>query len=146
VIALQWNTKMNSIGSEVLDAVNKSIAIAEEKYKGLVIANDGANFSAGANVGMIFMYAVEQEYDELDLAIRMFQNTMMRVRYSSIPVVIAPHGLALGGGCEINLHADKVCAAAETYIGLVELGVGIIPAGGGTKEFVLRAADEMHED
>jgi 3-hydroxyacyl-CoA dehydrogenase len=146
VVALQWNTKMNSIGSEVLDAVNKSIAIAEEKYKGLVIANDGANFSAGANVGMIFMYAVEQEYDELDLAIRMFQNTMMRVRYSSIPVVIAPHGLALGGGCEINLHADKVCAAVETYIGLVEMGVGIIPSGGGTKEFVLRAADEMHED
>ena len=146
VVALQWNTKMNSIGSEVLDAVNKSIAIAEERYKGLVIANDGANFSAGANVGMIFMYAVEQEYDELDLAIRMFQNTMMRVRYSSIPVVIAPHGLALGGGCEINLHADKVCAAAETYMGLVELGVGLIPGGGGTKEFVLRAADEMHED
>ncbi len=146
VVALQWNTKMNSIGSEVLDAVNKSIAIAEEKYKGLVIANEGANFSAGANVGMIFMYAVEQEYDELDLAIRMFQNTVMRVRYSAVPVVTAPHGLALGGGCEMNLHADKVCAAAETYIGLVELGVGIIPAGGGTKEFVLRAADEMHED
>jgi 3-hydroxyacyl-CoA dehydrogenase len=146
VVALQWNTKMNSIGSEVLEAVNKSIAIAEEKYKGLVIANDGVNFSAGANVGMIFMYAVEQEYDELDFAIRVFQNTVMRVRYSSIPVVVAPHGLALGGGCEINLHADKVCAAVESYIGLVELGVGIIPAGGGTKEFVLRAADEMHED
>jgi 3-hydroxyacyl-CoA dehydrogenase len=146
VVALQWNTKMNSIGSEVLDAANKSIAIAEEKYKGLVIANDGANFSAGANVGMIFMFAVEQEYDELDLAIRMFQNTVMRVRYSSVPVVIAPHGLTLGGGCEMNLHADKVCAAAETYIGLVELGVGLIPGGGGTKEFVLRAADEMHED
>ncbi|MGI8950014.1 MAG: enoyl-CoA hydratase/isomerase family protein, partial [Chitinophagaceae bacterium] len=146
IVALQWNTKMNSIGSEVLEAVNKSIGITEEKFKGLVIANDGANFSAGANVGMIFMYAVEQEYDELDLAIRMFQNTMMRVRYSSVPVVLAPHGLTLGGGCEINLHADKICAAAETYIGLVELGVGLIPAGGGTKEFVLRAADEMHED
>src|SRR5919205_1653443 len=137
---------MNSIGSEVLEAVNKSIGIAEEKFKGLVIANDGANFSAGANVGMIFMYALEQEYDKLDMAIRMFQNTMMRVRYSSVPVVVAPHGLTLGGGCEMNLHADKVCAAAETYIGLVELGVGLIPAGGGTKEFVVRAADEMHED
>ena len=125
---------------------NKSIAIAEEKFKGLVIANDGPNFSAGANVGMIFMYAIEQEYDELDMAIRMFQNAMMRVRYSSVPVVVAPHGLTLGGGCEMNLHADKVCAAAETYIGLVELGVGLIPGGGGTKEFVLRAADEMHED
>lgn len=146
VVALQWNTKMNTIGSEVLEALNKSISIAEEKYKGLVIANEGANFSAGANVGMIFMFAVEQEYDELDLAIRLFQNSMMRVRYSSVPVVVAPHGLALGGGCEMSLHADKVFAAAETYIGLVEAGIGVIPGGGGTKEFALRAADEMHED
>ena len=146
VAALQWNTKMNSIGSEVLEAVNKSISIAEEKFKGLVIANEGPNFSAGANVGMIFMFASEQEYDELDLAIRMFQNTMMRVRYSTIPVVVAPHGLTLGGGCEMNLHADQVFAAAETYLGLVELGVGLIPGGGGTKEFVLRAADEMHPE
>ena len=146
VVGLQWNTKMGSIGSEVLEAVNKSIAIAEERYKGLVIANEGAQFSAGANVGMIFMYAAEQEYDELDLAIRMFQNTMMRVRYSSVPVVVAPHGLALGGACEMILHSDKVQAAAETYIGLVELGVGLIPGGGGTKEFALRAADEMHEN
>ena len=146
VVALQWNTKMNSIGSEVIEAVNKSIGIAEEQFKGLVIANDGPNFSAGANVGMIFMLAAEQEYDELDFAIRMFQNTMMRVRYSAVPVVIAPHGLALGGGCEMSLHADKVIAAAETYIGLVELGIGVIPGGGGTKEFVLRASDEMHED
>jgi 3-hydroxyacyl-CoA dehydrogenase len=92
------------------------------------------------------MFAIEQEFDELDLAIRMFQNTMMRVRYSSVPVVIAPHGLTLGGGCEMNLHADKICAAAETYIGLVELGVGLIPGGGGTKEFALRAADELHSD
>jgi 3-hydroxyacyl-CoA dehydrogenase len=146
VVALQWNTKMNTIGSEVLQALNKSIEIAEEKFKGLVIANSGANFSAGANVGMIFMFAVEQEYDELDMAIRMFQNSMMRVRYSSVPVIVAPHGLTLGGGCEINLHTDKIFAAAETYIGLVELGVGLIPGGGGTKEFVVRAADEMHED
>ena len=146
VLGLQWNTKMGSIGSEVLEAVNKSISIAEEKFKGLVIANEGAQFSAGANVGMIFMYAAEQEYDELDMAIRMFQNTMMRVRYSSIPVVVAPHGLALGGACEMCLHSDKVQAAAETYIGLVELGVGLIPGGGGTKEFTLRAADDMHEN
>ncbi len=146
VVALQWNTKMNTIGSEALEAINKSVAIAEEKYKGLVIANNGPNFSAGANVAMIFMFAVEQEYDELDFAIRMFQNTMMRVQHSAIPVVVAPHGLTLGGGCELNLHADKICAAAETYIGLVELGVGLIPGGGGTKEFVLRAGDEMHED
>lgn len=146
VIGLEWYTKMGSIGGEVLEGINKSISLAEEKYKGLVIANEGANFSAGANVGMIFMLAIEQEYDELDLAIRMFQNTMMRARYSSVPVVVAPQGLALGGACELSLHSDKVCAAAETYTGLVELGVGLIPGGGGTKEFVLRAADEMHED
>ena len=146
VLGLEWSTKMGSIGGEVLEGIQKSIALAEEKYKGLVIANDGANFSAGANVGMIFMLAIEQEYDELDMAIRMFQNTMMRARYSAIPVVTAPHGLALGGACELSLHSDKVCPAAETYIGLVELGVGLIPGGGGTKEFTLRAADEMHED
>ncbi|KYP16527.1 3-hydroxyacyl-CoA dehydrogenase NAD-binding domain-containing protein [Flavihumibacter sp. CACIAM 22H1] len=146
VIGLEWSTKMNSIGGEVLEAIQRSISIAEESYKGLVIANEGANFSAGANVGMIFMLAIEQEYDELDMAIRQFQQSMMRARYSSVPVVIAPHGLSLGGGCELNLHADKICAAAETYIGLVELGVGLIPGGGGTKEFTLRAADEMHED
>jgi len=146
VAGFEWSSKMNSIGGEVLEGLNKAIAITEEKFKGLVIANTGANFSAGANIGMIFMLAIEQEYDELDMAIRMFQNSMMRVRYSSIPVVIAPHGLSLGGGCEMNLHADKICASAETYIGLVELGVGLIPGGGGTKEFALRAGDELHED
>ena len=146
VLGLQWSTKMNTMGGDVLSGINKAIELAETNYKGLVIANDGANFSAGANVGMIFMFAIEQEYDELDMAIRMFQNTMMRCRYSSIPVVVAPHGLALGGACEMSLHSDKVCAAAETYTGLVELGVGLIPGGGGTKEFVLRASDEMHED
>lgn len=146
VAGFEWSTKMNSIGGEVLEGLNKAISVAEDKFKGLVIANDGPNFSAGANVGMIFMLAIEQEYDELDMAIRMFQNSMMRVRYSAVPVVTAPHGLSLGGGCEINLHADKICAAAETYIGLVELGVGLIPGGGGTKEFALRAGDELHED
>lgn len=146
VLALQWNSKMNTIGGDVLQGISKAIELAEKNYKGLVIANEGANFSAGANVGMIFMLAVEQEYDELDMAIRMFQNTMMRARYSSVPVIVAPHGLALGGGCELSLHSDKICAAAETYTGLVELGVGLIPGGGGTKEFVLRASDEMHED
>lgn len=146
VLGLEWYTKMGSIGGEVLEGIQKSIALAEDKYKGLVIANEGANFSAGANVGMIFMLAIEQEYDEMEMAIRMFQNTMMRVRYSSIPVVVAPHGLALGGACEMSLHADKVCPAAETYTGLVEVGIGVIPGGGGTKEFVVRASDEMHED
>lgn len=146
VLGLQWFTKMGSIGGDVLSGIQTAIDKAEKNYKGLVIANEGANFSAGANVGMIFMLAIDQEYDELDMAIRLFQNTMMRARYSSIPVVVAPHGLALGGACELSLHADKCCPAAETYTGLVELGVGLIPGGGGTKEFVLRASDEMHED
>ncbi len=144
VLGLEWYTKMGSIGGEVLEGIQRSIALAEDKYKGLVIANEGANFSAGANVAMIFMMAIEQDYDEIDMAIRQFQNTMMRVRYSGIPVVLAPHGLALGGGCEMSLHADKVIPAAETYTGLVEVGIGVIPGGGGTKEFVLRAADEVH--
>ena len=145
VLGLEWYTKMGSIGGEVLEGIQKSISLAEEKYKGLVIANEGQNFSAGANVGMIFMLAIEQDYDEIDMAIRMFQNTIMRVRYSGIPVVVAPHGLALGGACEMSLHADKVIPAAETYTGLVEVGIGVIPGGAGTKEFVLRAADEMHD-
>lgn len=146
VLGLEWYTKMGSIGADVLEGIQKSIKLAEENYKGLVIANDGPHFSAGANVGLIFMLAVEQDYDELDMAIRMFQNTMMRVRYSAVPVIAAPHSLALGGACELILHADKVCMAAETYVGMVEAGIGLIPAGGGTKEFVLRASDEMHED
>ena len=146
VLGLQWFTKMGSIGGDVLNGINTSIEKAEKNYKGLVIANEGPNFSAGANVGMIFMLAIDQEYDELDMAIRLFQNTIMRARYSSIPVVVAPHGLALGGACELSLHADKCCPAAETYTGLVELGVGLIPGGGGTKEFALRASDEMHLD
>lgn len=141
VVALSWNTKMNSIGGEVLEGVMKSVALAEAQFKGLVIANGSDKFSAGANVGLIFMFAAEQEYDELDFAVRQFQNTTMRLRYSSVPVVVAPHGLSLGGGCEMCLHADAVQAAAETYIGLVEVGVGLIPGGGGTKELTLRAAD-----
>ena len=145
VLGLEWYTKMGSIGGEVLEGIQRSIALAEEKYKGLVIANEGANFSAGANVAMIFMMAIEQDFDEIDMAIRQFQNTMMRVRYSGIPVVVAPHGLALGGACEMSLHADKVIPAAETYTGLVEVGIGVIPGGGGTKEFVLSAADEVHD-
>jgi 3-hydroxyacyl-CoA dehydrogenase len=140
VVALRWSSKMNSIGGEVLEGVQRSVALAEQQYKGLVIANGGANFSAGANVGLIFMFAAEQEFDELDMAVRQFQATTMRLRYSSIPVVVAPHGLTLGGGCEMCLHADAVQAAAESYIGLVEVGVGLIPGGGGTKEMAVRAA------
>src|SRR5665213_3006963 len=146
ILGLQWYTKLGSIGGEVLEGLQRSIGIDEEKYKGLVIANEGPNFSAGANIGMIFMLAVEQEFDELDMAVRLFQNTMMRARYSSIPVVVAPNGLSLGGACELSLHADKVIPSAESYIGLVEAGVGLIPGGGGSKEFALRASDELHHD
>jgi 3-hydroxyacyl-CoA dehydrogenase len=147
VLNLEFHTKMNTIGSEILQGLNKAIDIAEgdEKWKGLVLANDGENFSAGANLGMIFMLAANQEIDELDMAVRQFQNTVMRIRTSAIPVVAAPHGLTLGGGCEICLHSDKVIAAAETYIGLVEFGAGVIPAGCGSKEMTLRASDDFQE-
>ena len=145
VINLEFHTKMNTIGGEVIQGINKAIDLAEKDYRALVIGNDGANFSAGANIGMIFMAAVEQEWDEINLAIKAFQNTMMRIRYSSIPVVAAPHNLVLGGGCELCLHADHVQTNAETYMGLVEFGVGLIPGGGGTKEFTLRLSDELRE-
>lgn len=141
ILNLEFHSKSNSLGGEVIDGLNRAIDMAEKDYRGLVIANEGANFSVGANIGMIFMTAIEQEFDELNFMIQQFQKTIMRVRYSSIPVVVAPHGQTLGGGCEITLHADKVQAAAETYIGLVEVGVGLIPAGGGTKEMALRTAD-----
>jgi 3-hydroxyacyl-CoA dehydrogenase len=146
ILNVEFHSKMNTIGGDTLQAINKAIDMAEKDYKGVVIGNDGANFSAGANVGMIFMMAVEQEWEELNMAVRMFQNTSMRIRYSSIPVVVAPHNLTLGGGCEFSLHADHVQLNAETYIGLVEFGVGVIPGGGGTKEFALRASDEYKED
>lgn len=145
IINLEFHTKMNTIGGEVIEGINKAITLAEQSYKGLVISNEGANFSAGANVGMIFMMAVEQEFDELNMVIKAFQNTMMRIRYSSIPVVAAPHQMALGGSCELCLHADKVVAHAELYMGLVEFGVGLIPGGGGTKEFALRLSDELQD-
>jgi 3-hydroxyacyl-CoA dehydrogenase len=141
IVNLEFHTKMNTIGGEIIAGVHKAIDIAEKDFRGLVIANEGQNFSAGANLAMIFMFANEQEWDEIDLAVRAFQKMTMRVRYSSIPVVVAPRGLSLGGGCEISLHADKVMAAAETYIGLVEMGVGLIPGGGGSKEMALRASD-----
>jgi 3-hydroxyacyl-CoA dehydrogenase len=141
IINLEFTSKMNSIGAGVLQGINKAIDIAEKEYSGLVIGNQGANFSVGANIGMIFMMAVEQEYDELNMAIKMFQDTMMRCRYSAIPVIAAPHGMTLGGGCELVMHSDRAVAAAETYIGLVEFGVGVIPGGGGSKEMALRASD-----
>jgi len=146
ILNVEFRSKMNAIGGDVLDGINKAIDMAEKDYQGLIIANNGKNFSVGANIGMIFMMAVEQEYEELNMAIKYFQDTMMRMRYSSIPTVAAPHSMTLGGGCELSLHADKVVAAAETYIGLVEFGVGVIPGGGGSKEMTVRAADTFEKD
>lgn len=146
IINCEFQSKMNTIGGDVLAGLNKAIDLAEKDFQGLVVGNQAANFSVGANIGMIFMMAVEQEYDELNMAIKMFQDTMMRMRYSSVPTISAPHGMTLGGGCELSLHADKVVAAAETYIGLVEFGVGVIPGGGGSKEMALRASDLFRKD
>ncbi len=146
ILNVEFRSKMNSIGGDVLAALNKAIDVAEKDFDGLVIGNQGVNFSVGANIGMIFMMAVEQEYDELNMAIKYFQDTVMRLRYSSIPTVVAPHGMTLGGGCEMTLHADRVVAAAESYIGLVEFGVGVIPGGGGSKEMALRAGDRFHKN
>jgi 3-hydroxyacyl-CoA dehydrogenase len=146
ILNLEFQSKMNTIGGDVLVGINKAIDLAETQYNGLVIGNQAANFTVGANIGMIFMMAVEQEYEELNMAIKYFQDTMMRCRYSSIPVIVAPHGMTLGGGCEMTMHADRVVAAAESYIGLVEFGVGVIPGGGGSKEMALRASDLFHKN
>ncbi|MEO6347558.1 MAG: 3-hydroxyacyl-CoA dehydrogenase/enoyl-CoA hydratase family protein [Aquaticitalea sp.] len=145
ILNVEFQSKMNTIGGDVLAGLNKAIDLAEKDFAGLVVGNQAANFSVGANIGMIFMMAAEQEYDELNAAIKYFQDTMMRMRYSAIPTISAPHGMALGGGCELSMHADKVVAAAETYIGLVEFGVGVIPGGGGSKEMTLRAQDLFRE-
>ncbi len=142
ILDIEFHSKMNTLGEGVIEGINRAIDLAEEKYDGLVIGNQGANFSVGANLALVLMLAADQEWDELELAVRTFQETVMRVRYSGIPVVVAPHGMTFGGGCEITLHADKVVAAAETYIGLVEFGVGLIPGGGGTKEMTLRVSDQ----
>ncbi len=146
ILNVEFQSKMNSIGGDVLAGLNKAIDIAEKDFQGLVVGNQGSNFSVGANIGMIFMMAVEQEYDELNMAVKYFQDSCMRLRYSSIPTIVAPHGMTLGGGCEMTLHADKVVAAAESYIGLVEFGVGVIPGGGGSKEMALRASDTFQKN
>ena len=143
VLCLEFHTKMNAIGQEVIEGIQTAISMAEKDYKGLVIGNEGDNFSAGANLAMLFMYAGDQEFDEVNLMVSQFQNTMKRAKFSSIPVVAATSGLTLGGGCELSLHCDAVQAHAETYIGLVEVGVGLIPGGGGTKELTLRVADSI---
>ena len=149
VFALEFHTKMNAIGNDVLAMVHKAVRRAETEGQGLVIANQGGNFSVGANLALLVMAIAEGAYDEVTLTVSAFQKAMMAVKYARVPVVAAPHGMALGGGCEVCLHADAVVANAETYMGLVEIGVGLLPAGGGTKELALRAirlADQWETD
>jgi len=146
VLCLEFKSKANTIGEGVVRAINEGIQIAEDgAWKGLVIGNHGKNFSVGANLMMIAMSAYQQEWDELNFAVQTFQNTTMRCRYSRIPVVIATQGYTFGGGCETLMHCDAAICAAESYIGLVEAGVGLIPGGGGTKEFALRISDSFFE-
>lgn len=145
VLNFGWHSKSYTLGSSVIEGMNKAIDLAEKDYRGLVIGHQGADFSLGANLGLVFMNAIEQDYDEIDFMIRAFQNSVMRIRYSSVPVAVAPQGRTLGGGCEMTMHADIAQAAAETYIGLVEVGVGLIPGGGGTKEFTKRVSDSLEE-
>ncbi len=146
VLNVEFQSKMNTLGGGVLEAINKGIDLAETEYDAVILGNQAANFTVGANLAMVFMMAVEQEYDELNASVKYFQDTVMRLRYSSCPTIVAPHGMTLGGGCELSLHADKVIAAAETYIGLVEFGVGIIPGGAGSKEMALRATENVLKD
>ena len=145
VLNIEFHTKLNSIGQDVIKGIQKGIQIGEKDFRGIVIGNQGEHFSVGADISMIFTLIVEQEWKKLNLAVETFQNTSMMIRYSNLPIVVAAHGLTLGGGCEFTLHADAVQCAAETYMGLVELGVGLIPGGGGTKEMALRASDLYYE-
>jgi len=146
VLNVEFQSKMNTIGGGVLEAINKGIDLAEQEYEAVILGNQAANFSVGANLAMAFMLAVEQEYDELAMATKTFQDTVMRLRYSSVPTLITPRGMTFGGACEMSMHVDKVVATAETYTGLVEFGVGIIPAGAGTKEITKRVADLWIKD
>jgi len=146
IINLEFRTKMNTLGQGVLMGINKAVDLAEKNYKGIVIGNEGSHFSAGANLGAIFMASAEQEYDEINIAIKFFQDSMMKLRYSSIPVIAAPHGLTLGGGCEVTMHSDKAVVYSESYIGLVEVGAGLIPGGGGCKEMALRASKKFSKN
>jgi len=146
IACLEFHTKMNAVGGEILSMSKQAVEEVEKNFEGLVIANQGDHFSAGANLMLILMAIMEEEWDEIDLVIRMFQRMTMGFRYSAKPVVAAPFGMTLGGGCEICLHVDQVTASAETYMGLVEFGVGLIPAGGGTKEMLVRAMDRVPDE
>jgi 3-hydroxyacyl-CoA dehydrogenase len=143
VLAIEFHSKMNAIGSDTLQMLQAGVREAERNFAALVVGNDAPHFSAGANLMLLLLEAQEENWDDIDLIIRQFQQSTMGLRYSKVPVVVAPAGLALGGGCEICLHGDRVQAAGETYMGLVEVGVGLIPAGAGTKEMVARAAEQM---
>ena len=134
---------MNAIGGDTIDMLRRAVKEAADNFAALVVGNDGLHFSAGANLMLLLLEAQEGNWDEVDLMVRAFQGATMGLRNADVPVVVAPAGLTLGGGCEIALHADRVQAAAESYIGLVEVGVGLIPAGGGTKEMLARSMDEL---
>ncbi|WP_085812756.1 3-hydroxyacyl-CoA dehydrogenase/enoyl-CoA hydratase family protein [Geoanaerobacter pelophilus] len=146
VFCLEFHSKLNTMGGETLAMIQKGIRRAESDGIGMVIANEGGAFSAGANLMLIAMAIAEGAWDDLALTVKAFQKAMMAIKYSKIPVVAAPHGLAFGGGCETCLHADAINAHAETYMGLVEIGVGLIPAGGGTKEMAIRAVRLAEEN
>ncbi len=139
VLAVEFHSKMNAIGGDTIAMLQAGLKEAAKNHRALVVGNDAATFSAGANLMLVLLEAQEGNFDELELMVRQFQQTTMQLRYSDVPVVVAPAGLTLGGGVEMALHADRVQAAAETYMGLVEVGVGLIPAGGGTKEMLVRA-------
>jgi 3-hydroxyacyl-CoA dehydrogenase len=143
VLAIEFHSKMNAIGADTLQMLQAGVREAERNFAALVVGNDASHFSAGANLMLLLLEAQEENWDDIDLIIRQFQASTMGLRYSKVPVIVAPAGLALGGGCEVCLHGDRVQAAGETYMGLVEVGVGLIPAGAGTKEMVARAAEQM---
>ena len=143
VLGVEFHSKMNAIGGDTIQMLHAGLKEASANFAALVVGNEGEHFSAGANIMLLLLEAQEENWDEVDLMVRAFQGATMALRYADVPVIVAPASLAIGGGCEIVLHADRVQAAAESYIGLVEVGVGLIPAGGGTKEMVARAADQM---
>ena len=145
VACLEFHTKMNSIDADLTEGIANAVQVMEADFEGLVLANHAPNFSVGANIFLVLAYAMEKKWDVLTEMVTGLQSTMMALKYSSKPVVAAPAGMALGGGCEICLHADRVRASAESYIGLVEVGVGVVPAGGGCKELLIRNTEHLFE-
>ena len=146
MLAIEFHSKMNAIGGDTIQMLHAGLKEAAANFAALVVGNDGDAFSAGANLMLLLLEAQEENWDEIDLMVRSFQAATQALRQSPVPVIVAPAGLALGGGCEIVLHGDRVQAAAESYIGLVEVGVGLIPGGGGTKEMLARATEAAPGD